>query len=258
MVNYEYDSWGVTTAIKDENGNIITDTNNIGYLNLMRYRSYHLDQETGLYYLQSRYYNPDWGRYLNSDSLVDTGGSIIGTNMYAYCYNNPVNISDASGYIPVPIPMALSIMMYLQAKAGGGHYDFSAWYDAIGAIMRDRLYNSKTLKSRIDSYISKMGNSNSYTKSEGIVFQDTDLAYSVGKADCKLSVTNNGKQWFTGKTKYSVTVILTDTYDFHKLGKNDAGFIKRTINNFFGYWPQSFNWIQPYSWKITYTFTYYK
>ena len=54
--------------------------------------------ETGLYYLQSRYYNPTWGRFINADALVSTGQGMLGNNMFAYCANNPVMGYDPTGY----------------------------------------------------------------------------------------------------------------------------------------------------------------
>jgi len=73
----------------------------LGTLNPLRYRSYVYDEETGLYYLQSRYYNPEIGRFINVDSVMaGVGGSIQGYNMFAYCFNNPVNMSDSSGHWP--------------------------------------------------------------------------------------------------------------------------------------------------------------
>ena len=71
---------------------------NISFLNPFYYRSYTMDRETDYYYLYSRYYIPEWGRFLNSDIYVDTGTSILGTNMFAYCDNNPVNSIDPFGY----------------------------------------------------------------------------------------------------------------------------------------------------------------
>ena len=50
-------------------------------------------------YLQSRYYNPAWGRFLNADGYVNANGDLIGFNMYAYCSNNPVMGYDPSGYV---------------------------------------------------------------------------------------------------------------------------------------------------------------
>lgn len=53
--------------------------------------------ETGLYYLQSRYYDPAIGRFLNADALTSTGQGLLGNNMFAYCNNDPVNYSDDTG-----------------------------------------------------------------------------------------------------------------------------------------------------------------
>ena len=58
-------------------------------------------EETGLYYLESRYYDPEVGRYLNADSVIGgVGGPVQGYNMFAYCFNNPVNMFDDSGHWP--------------------------------------------------------------------------------------------------------------------------------------------------------------
>ena len=63
----------------------------------LRYRGYVYDQETGLYYLQSRYYNPEIGRFINADALVATGQGLLGNNIFAYCGNNPVVFLDDHG-----------------------------------------------------------------------------------------------------------------------------------------------------------------
>lgn len=61
---------------------------------------YRYDTETGLYYLNSRYYNPDWGRFINADSLGGDVGTLLSHNLFAYCMNNPVNMTDENGYWP--------------------------------------------------------------------------------------------------------------------------------------------------------------
>jgi len=66
------------------------------------YRGYYYDKETGLYYLQSRYYDPEVGRFLNADVaeiLFATQGEIFGANLFVYCENNPVMYFDPTGYI---------------------------------------------------------------------------------------------------------------------------------------------------------------
>jgi RHS repeat-associated protein len=70
----------------------------------MRYRGYYWDAEIGFYYLQSRYYNPEWGRFISADEamvLQLTGDQLLGVNLFAYCGNNPVMFVDSTGYGPV-------------------------------------------------------------------------------------------------------------------------------------------------------------
>ena len=95
IVEYEYDSWGNIITIKDNNGNIITDESHIGIINPFRYRSYYYDKETKLYYLNSRYYNPEWGRFINCDSLIKAEENKY--NLYMYCKNNSIKYSDHLG-----------------------------------------------------------------------------------------------------------------------------------------------------------------
>ena len=97
VCSYEYDSWGKLISIKDNNNNIITNSSHIGYINPFRYRSYYYDNETKLYYLNSRYYNPEWGRFVNADRFISTDTGLLGFNMYAYCNNEPILRKDYSG-----------------------------------------------------------------------------------------------------------------------------------------------------------------
>ena len=90
-VPYVYDEWGNVLSTSG------TMASTLGQYNPLRYRSYVYDQETGLYYLQSRYYNPEWGRFINADGMIATGQGLIGNNMFAYCGNNPVIYVDPFG-----------------------------------------------------------------------------------------------------------------------------------------------------------------
>ncbi|MDE6766864.1 MAG: hypothetical protein K2J35_01560, partial [Eubacterium sp.] len=94
---YVYDSWGNVISVVDASSKPITNQNAIGNVNPIRYRGYYLDSETGYYYLQSRYYNPQIGRFLNADLYCDTETGILGTNMFAYCENNSVAREDEDG-----------------------------------------------------------------------------------------------------------------------------------------------------------------
>ena len=69
----------------------------LGALNPFRYRGYYYDTESGLYYLNSRYYDPEIGRFLNADGLI-YAKEALPTNLYKYCDNNPINSIDLDGY----------------------------------------------------------------------------------------------------------------------------------------------------------------
>ena len=87
VAQYTYDSWG----------NILTATGTMAEVNPFRYRGYYYDSETGLYYLQSRYYDAEVGRFIEADAYIATGQDITGNNMYIYCGNNPIVRIDESG-----------------------------------------------------------------------------------------------------------------------------------------------------------------
>ena len=87
VATYEYDAWG----------NIVSSSGRLAEINPLRYRGYYYDNETGFYYLQSRYYDPANRRFINADSLASTGQGILGSNMFAYVNNDPVNCIDPWG-----------------------------------------------------------------------------------------------------------------------------------------------------------------
>ena len=101
VVEYKYDPWGklLETIIGvDETDPKYAAYNNMGLRNPLRYRGYIYDRDTGLYYLQSRYYDPAIGRFINADAFASTDVlGLLSTNMFAYCENNPVIYADYSG-----------------------------------------------------------------------------------------------------------------------------------------------------------------
>ena len=92
VVSYSYDTWGKLLSTTG------TLASTVGAKNPYLYRGYRFDSETGLYYLQSRYYNPDWGRFINADAEGGKVGELLSHNVFAYCLNNPVNMSDPDGH----------------------------------------------------------------------------------------------------------------------------------------------------------------
>ena len=89
VASYDYDPYG----------KVLSATGTLANVNPLRYRAYVYDQETGLYYVSGRYYDPEIGRWINADALVDQS-SVLGYNLFAYCCNNPVNMADTTGNLP--------------------------------------------------------------------------------------------------------------------------------------------------------------
>ena len=88
---YTYDAWGNCT--------ITANINNLANVNPFRYRGYYYDADLGLYYLKSRYYDAQVGRFINADRIEYLGanGSLLSYNLYAYCDNGPISLKDSSG-----------------------------------------------------------------------------------------------------------------------------------------------------------------
>ena len=96
VVKYTYDAWGNHT---------VTDYTDfgLGSVNPIRYRSYYYDTETGLYFLQTRYYDPHTGRFINIDDVSYLEPETInGLNLYAYCGDNPIEYFDPNGQWSMP------------------------------------------------------------------------------------------------------------------------------------------------------------
>ena len=124
VVVYRYDAWGGLLVSSDASGF------GLSQINPLRYRGYYYDQETGLYYLQTRYYDPKVRRFLNADDasvLTKDPEQLTEKNLYAYCDDNPVMYRDDAGMFVVPpivIEMAVGAIInvgvsYLAAKATG-------------------------------------------------------------------------------------------------------------------------------------------
>ena len=154
IVKYLYDAWGNHKATNAKTGDSLdissiesyTNTSNIvqfiAIKNPFRYRSYYYDFETGLYYLNSRYYDPEIGRFINADDInaIDiTKITLNGLNLYSYCSNNPVNETDGTGYLWLTLLIAFHIgavtsaltSVATQALSGNGINGWEVLSDAL-------------------------------------------------------------------------------------------------------------------------------
>ena len=125
IASYDYDPYG----------KVISATGTLANVNPLRHRGYVYDQETGFYYLQSRYYDPAIGRFLNADSYASTGQGIIGNNMFAYCNNSPVYQLDPEGEIAISTLILIGSAIIGAVCAGYTAYkEYQAGYDTVHII----------------------------------------------------------------------------------------------------------------------------
>ena len=122
VVNYRYDSWGILTGITGSMAGIL------GKDNPYRFKGYYYDEETGMYYLKSRYYQPETCRFISADSyavLTQSPMALVDTNLYNYCDNNPVYREDENGQfwnvvIPALIGAAVGTFLTWAATSATG------------------------------------------------------------------------------------------------------------------------------------------
>ena len=131
---YVYDAWGDIVSVTDANGNAITDQNHVANRNPIRYRGYYYDTESGLYYLNSRYYDPVTCRFINLDNQISSDSDLTGLNLFSYCGNNPVNRADPTGHAWWHWALAAAVVVVaavaVVATAGG----VVAGAAAVGAV----------------------------------------------------------------------------------------------------------------------------
>ena len=103
VATYEYDAWG----------NIVSSSGRLAEINPLRYRGYYYDNETGFYYLQSRYYDPENHRFINADTYASTDSSdAIACNMFAYCLGTPILLQDPDGKDSFGVSIGFSFWIF--------------------------------------------------------------------------------------------------------------------------------------------------
>ena len=129
VASYCYDAWGKILACDGA----------LAELNPLRYRGYVYDQETGFYYLQSRYYDPIICRFVSADSYTSTGQGVSGHDMFIYCNNNPVANVDIAGFWTVSVSITVSGVFGVGVSGsfgfafdGHGNFDWQYGYAVPG------------------------------------------------------------------------------------------------------------------------------
>ncbi len=160
MVSFTYDAFGKRTVEYQASNSttpgqieLLTQMK-ADLLNPFAYRGYCYDYDMGMYYLQSRYYDPEVGRFINSDSTdyLDYTGTVLGCNLFAYCENDPVNFVDANGTSKVETlnkiaknyyktNEKLSVTFAKLLFANGMNY-YTAFHELAQVVIGDKLYSS--------------------------------------------------------------------------------------------------------------------
>ena len=265
VASYVYDAWG---NIKDTKGEPT-----IREINPIRYRSYVYDTETSLYYLQSRYYDPFTGRFLNADDTHYIMFPSLMANLYTYCDNNAISNTDTNGKTAwlwmlglYAVKKSMPLQFYFHSILNRQRYkcydfsDNSMYADKILGSMA--YYNFKKKYHIINLYpaLERMYHQNRLYMIYNGTFDpyhtgERDLYLSIGQCKVNICYVIYGNVNKRHDIAYSVTVTFTDDYDFEHWTKSKKNLLTMCINNILGYYPQSLGLIVPYSWRIQYKFS---
>ena len=277
VVTYTYNSWGLLTNKTD------TTTINLSTINPFRYRSYYYDEETNLYYLNSRYYNPEWGRFVNADGYLSTGQSIIGLNMFCYCNNNSINYQDINGNFSLKsigkkineiknkakkvvnkvTSSAEKLKNKVKTSISNYNVIFSMFFKSVGAN-NDRSLSENEEKVLIDSFknsnaLNEIINTSLATRPKG-----TKTIIKSGSIN-NVSNENEVIKYVVGKYSYEIVgneirenvwefnIKINDDYNFDEY-RNWYNGIGAAANDF-GYWWTNRGVIGSYKWDIEFSIT---
>ena len=285
VARYEYDAYGKILSITDSNNNsVISNINHIANINPFRYRSYYYDVSTGFYYLNTRYYNPEWGRFINADGMINITTEISSYNLFTYCNNNPVNLSDSVGNFPFLISLMIKGLIAGAIGLGILYLVFPAATEmlVVDSLLRRKkstyTKNDTVVKEMMSSQLTKdslydkgtacrlnepsckgLGSIEYYNHKS---FRDYDLHLSAGQVwyevvgNIKMEM-RPGRNLMNGfERRYIATIKIVDEYyDFpspnDEESKNKSWITNRL--NAFGYKMTKMGVLSEYNWDATFT-----
>ena len=189
VVTYFYDAFGQTRAIQG------SMASTIGVVNPYRYRGYVWDTELGMFYLESRYYAPDMGRFINADDvdLLGANGDFASLNLFAYCGNNPVSRADAGGYFwDIVFDVASLVVSIVEVVQNPT--DMGAWVglalDAVDVIVP------------VVGGLGEAADAINCTRKIANATSDANKGWTVGEDITKLTKAGNDPSWSTVRQRY--------------------------------------------------------
>ena len=241
--SYVYDAYGNTS---------VTSTSE--FRNAVAYTGAIYDEETGLYYLMSRYYDPEIAQFISEDSYRGDGEHFW--NLYMYCEGDPINRTDRNGnYFVERSALAAAGYAYLQSK----HYYFAA------ALYHHAFYGGGKEPKFIGKYGKKFSQNGivlnavyqkiknykgtkivGYGLSTSVNFTSGDLHYAVGKMGIMISGQKNKKVW-------NLRVKVHDRYNFDEIRTMKNGVTKSNLANDLGYLLQHTGMIKTFKWSYEFS-----
>ena len=217
VVTYTYDPWG--KLLSATGVDVLIDANPL------LYRGYVYDKETGFYYCNSRYYDPETGRFINADGeLSDVGGDILGYNLFAYCFNNPVNMDDPTGNWPKWLSGALNVVGGALQVAAGAALGATVGWTGFGAVAAGFLIvnGTATAAQGVGQIVNHVTNSNVMREDNIVRTGVQEVGRAIG-GDTGAKIAGGA---------YDVAVVAANLYA-GKVGLQQAGKlpIKVNINN---------------------------
>jgi RHS repeat-associated protein len=203
LVEYTYSSWGVVLQAEGvAEGENAAVAEILAELNPLLYCGYVYDTETALYYLQTRYYDPDVGRFVNADKFASTEQGMLGNNMFAYCLNNSINYVDPAGTLAYPGEIHNEVVRRIAGKygyskeqiilykgGGFGRADLISPDGQVWDVKRDKPRQINAGKTQVENYVK-----NTWARSP-------DTLLSVGGNE----IESGGFYYKSGLTTYKVT-----------------------------------------------------
>ena len=275
IINYTYDAWGAMT-VSPASQNVPSQTVvNVAFLNPVTYRGYFYDYELGLYYLQSRYYDPETGRFISADDIKSIDAKDC--NYFAYCYNNPINYVDFSGKSPewaflIKLGFKGLYNNYLCVRLfvwGFTHREKNQTYNFSNecrSLLIKRLKKSSVVKSKVNDLIKTMNRDDlnyivcsdpmNFYHGKKTKIADLDLMLSIGDVQdvgaITISITKSSN-------KYYVCFSLNDEFfDFGNWdieGLHTKFIVAKMLNNV-GRFVHFFGVFVPYHWKFSVSYEY--